>query len=399
MDKNIWGKTQEELQQMIRDEKIAEEIDGNFFIQGELPLLLVAHMDTVYDDELAQPVLEGDRLYSKIDSGAGIGGDDRCGCWVLMTIYNKYFESKIPSLLFVRDEEFGGKGSLGLKNKIDMSQFKAVIEIDGPGYGIFYSDSKSNSTLDSWLKDRIGLWRTPTYYNDIQNLCGPGLPPGITLGAAYYNQHMRNSEWVSKLGLETVLKTVEIIMAELNTLEWSVLPKTTTLYYPTTYLSETYPYKQTNPATTTNKQLEIVNQPKKVEDEEKGEETSVGGWLSQNCYDCEFDLVCGFECYKELIETGQMTRAEVLRQISLEEEETLEEKEKQLEVQMREVLLDFCDSVNWNCKECNTCFWDSYNLSHNKYEEEDLTFCDVCQYKEACIDPEIDCLYASERSY
>ena len=73
--------------------------DGYVFAQGKFPVLLVAHMDTVHKTSPKGFVY--DEKQQTISSHQGIGGDDRCGIYMIMEVINRYN----CSVLFCEDEE------------------------------------------------------------------------------------------------------------------------------------------------------------------------------------------------------------------------------------------------------------------------------------------------------
>ena len=77
--------------------------DGFVYAKGDFPVLLVAHLDTVHKK------LPGKIKYNKgkLSSPNGIGGDDRCGVYMIFDIIKEYN----CSVLFCEDEEIGGVGS------------------------------------------------------------------------------------------------------------------------------------------------------------------------------------------------------------------------------------------------------------------------------------------------
>ena len=77
---NICRMSQKTLKKHMRkmlEEKYDEVIyaDGFVFAKGTVPILLVAHMDTVHKELPRILALNN----GKISSPQGIGGDDRCG--------------------------------------------------------------------------------------------------------------------------------------------------------------------------------------------------------------------------------------------------------------------------------------------------------------------------------
>ena len=68
------------------DEVISD--DGYVYAQGTFPVLLVAHMDTVHVETPKDFLYEdcGDIVSSK----QGIGGDDRCGIYMILRVLQQY---------------------------------------------------------------------------------------------------------------------------------------------------------------------------------------------------------------------------------------------------------------------------------------------------------------------
>ena len=56
--------------------------DGYVYAKGTFPVMLVAHMDTVHK-QLPTAI---DNINGRISSPQGIGGDDRCGVFIIMNI-------------------------------------------------------------------------------------------------------------------------------------------------------------------------------------------------------------------------------------------------------------------------------------------------------------------------
>ena len=57
---------------------------GYLYAEGTIPVLLVAHMDTVHRQPVEQICYSADRAVAM--SPQGIGGDDRCGVWMILQI-------------------------------------------------------------------------------------------------------------------------------------------------------------------------------------------------------------------------------------------------------------------------------------------------------------------------
>lgn len=110
--------------------------DGFLYAPGTFPVLLVAHMDTVHPKSPQKIVWSnGDRIVS---SPEGIGGDDRCGVYMIFQILQKYD----CSVVFCEDEEIGGIGAKNFLRFIAGSEvnWKYIVEFDRKGRNdaVFY---------------------------------------------------------------------------------------------------------------------------------------------------------------------------------------------------------------------------------------------------------------------
>ena len=107
----------------IRFDKVHERIPaptqtGNLFVDlpGTRPgprLIFAAHLDTVQMCAGAKPSRKGDRIVS--DGSTALGGDNRTGCAVLVSLAETLLKHKLPhpplSLLFLVREESGIQGA------------------------------------------------------------------------------------------------------------------------------------------------------------------------------------------------------------------------------------------------------------------------------------------------
>jgi len=261
--------SQEELRDYLMTREGAVDLCGNIMVAGTEPWVAVAHLDTVP----AQPktiIEDGDRIYAPRGAG-GIGGDDRCGVYLLTRMLDW---DKRPTLLFTLDEESCKGTSVGLNN-LDWSAYKCFVEVDAPGYGVYYTGTDSNDTLDMYM-DSLGLIALDTSYNDIAEICAPGTPPGITLGAAYYNQHS-DDEWISRTGLEVVYGELQLINCNIGRLDYSILKER-----PKITIDEDY--------------LRLLDGGTAIAgDNEVG---IPDDYICTNCFDCKYDM----HCYDEWID-------------------------------------------------------------------------------------------------
>ena len=208
--------TQEELFAMLRKfykDKSGLFSKGNFIlIQGEAPILLVAHLDTVHEKPVKTICYSPDG--NILMSPQGIGGDDRCGVYTLVNAYDMAINK--PWLLFTCDEETGGKGAekfclahqLGKLPNVD--DLKLIVEVDRRGsHDAVYYDCY-NPELENYINSK-GFITNYGSFSDI-SLIAPELGvAAVNLSAGYYNAHTLH-EYINRNHLDNTLsKVVEII--------------------------------------------------------------------------------------------------------------------------------------------------------------------------------------------
>ena len=203
---NICKMSQKTLKKHMRnilEEKYDEVIyaDGFVFAKGTVPILLVAHMDTVHK-ELPR-IIELNN--GKISSPQGIGGDDRCGIYMISKIIEKHH----CSVLFTEDEEIGGVGADKFVHHscINGLEFNYAIELDrrGKNDAVFYECD--NPEFEDFITED-GDWKTEFgSYSDICDVAPALGCAAVNLSCGYYNAHTKN-EYVVFSEMETNIKKV-----------------------------------------------------------------------------------------------------------------------------------------------------------------------------------------------
>lgn len=161
--------------------------DGFVYAKGNIPVLLVAHMDTVHKH------LPKTFVYSKnknmVSDPNGIGGDDRCGIYMILEVIKRYN----CSVLFCEDEEVGGVGAEKfIANKIaTMLDFNYMIEFDrkGKNDAVFYDCDNKKFTdfiCKDYYKENFGS------FSDISVLAPFFGVAAVNLSCGYYNAHTKN---------------------------------------------------------------------------------------------------------------------------------------------------------------------------------------------------------------
>ena len=139
--KNILTKDQDGLKKYVYKflkDHYKKVYDKSKFVyaKGDIPVMVVSHLDTVHKQTPKHICYSDDGI---IMSPQGIGGDDRCGVYIITRLIESGYK---PYVLFTCDEETGGVGaghfisdSLSLDCK-----FKFIIEFDRKGANdcVFY---------------------------------------------------------------------------------------------------------------------------------------------------------------------------------------------------------------------------------------------------------------------
>lgn len=166
--------------------------ENNFIlVKGVAPILLVAHLDTVhqYSVETICKSDDGNILMSP----QGIGGDDRCGVFALLKIYES---AKIkPYLLFTCNEEIGGIGAKSFASAFkynlipcNFDSVKLIIELDRKGKNDAVYYDCDNPDLENYISGK-GFVTSNGSFSDI-SIIAPALGiAAVNLSCGYYNPH------------------------------------------------------------------------------------------------------------------------------------------------------------------------------------------------------------------
>lgn len=186
--------------------------DGYIYARGSVPVLLTAHMDTVHTSRIVD-------FYENIDakgnhilaSPQGIGGDDRCGIYMILQIAKTHK----CSILFCEDEEVGGKGSrkfITTSLAKELKELKYMIELDRANSkdAVFYSCD--NKKFTSFICDNTGYKETWGSFSDISVLAPAAGIAAVNLSCGYYCAH----QLAEKVNVEEMMNTIEVVKALLE---------------------------------------------------------------------------------------------------------------------------------------------------------------------------------------
>lgn len=207
---------------------LIEKLQSLSVIEGEdywllytspaLPLL-VAHVDTVYDSNPLwdkRDILHQNGFYW---SPYGIGGDDRCGVYALLSLYNQGFKA---NYLFTDYEEQGGVGAINASICQEIQDSPYAIEIDRQGHreAVFYNGDAANKQFSKKIAKLFDITRGT--FSDV-SILGETLNICTTnLSAGFYSEHGKNAEYIYKPHLDYTIKTVPKLVSLLGTKRYNL---------------------------------------------------------------------------------------------------------------------------------------------------------------------------------
>lgn len=151
---------------------------------GDIPIALVAHMDTVFKDPVSN--LYYDQRKGVLWSPEGLGADDRAGVFAILKIIQDGYR---PSVIFTTDEEQGGLGANALAMRgCPIPNLKYMIELDRHGTNdcVFY-DCYCPEFVQ--YVESFGFCEHFGSFSDISFLMGDWNTVGVNLSIGYEDEH------------------------------------------------------------------------------------------------------------------------------------------------------------------------------------------------------------------
>ena len=211
--------------------KSTELPESYLHVVGNIPILLIAHLDTVWDDGLpysyrydiktktsvkVNKEVEDIPPYAFYDSdfevmfgSNGLGADDRAGVFAILKILEQGYR---PHVLFTYGEE---SGCLGAEDLMDahpepIDNFKFMIQLDRQGYDDSVYYDCDNIEFEEYINS-FGFKTQPGSFTDIKFLSKKWKIAGVNLSVGYYDEHTPGEKWFAQDCLETIEKVCNIL--------------------------------------------------------------------------------------------------------------------------------------------------------------------------------------------
>lgn len=180
--------------------------DGYVFAKGDFPVCLVAHLDTVHKSLPTKFLYDPNTTIASAPEG--IGGDDRCGIYMILKIAKTYD----CSVLFCEDEEIGAIGAdKFITTELAKSlEFNYMIELDRKGNNdaVFY-DCDNPEFEDFITKDFYKTsWGS---FSDISTLAPFFKCAAVNLSCGYYNAHTKDEYVVMSEMYKSIAEVCKIL--------------------------------------------------------------------------------------------------------------------------------------------------------------------------------------------
>lgn len=158
---------------------------GYLYAEGTIPVLLVAHMDTVHRQPVEQICYSEDKAVAM--SPQGIGGDDRCGVWMILQI----LRTANCHVLFCEDEEVGCVGAKKFTKGSLRPRVNYIVELDrrGSNDAVFYRCD--NPEFEDFVTS-FGFETANGSCSDISYIAPYLETAAVNISCGYYCEHQRH---------------------------------------------------------------------------------------------------------------------------------------------------------------------------------------------------------------
>ena len=200
--------------------------DGYLYLEpegdGATPVCLVAHLDTVHKELPREIVVERHPGRTIISSPQGIGGDDRCGVWIIARLLDSGFR---PHVIFCEDEEIGCVGSRkfaksGLAEGMG-KEINFMVQLDRKGScdAVYYD--LDNAEFEDFISETTGFSTAQGSYSDICELAPAADVAAVNLSCGYYKEHTLEHYVVWEEMLNTLEAAAMLLNVKSERFEWN----------------------------------------------------------------------------------------------------------------------------------------------------------------------------------
>lgn len=200
------------MTRLMRESGYASVVHTNAYVYGEgnIPVALVAHADTVFEDTKTMKPVYFDRQQNVCWSPEGLGADDRAGIYSILRILKTGLR---PHIIITTDEECGCVGALKLVGKEKLCPFSDIrfmIQLDRRGTNdcVFYDCANDEFTtfIESYgFKSAFGS------FSDISVIAPAWGVAAVNLSIGYKNEHSVSETLNIAAMCDTIERVIKIL--------------------------------------------------------------------------------------------------------------------------------------------------------------------------------------------
>ena len=222
--------SQPELKKVLREELsemgfVPISRKGFLYAPGEIPVLLVAHLDTVHPEPPEIICYSKDGRYMM--SPQGIGGDDRAGVYMIMQILQRVN----CHVLFCEDEECGGRGAAAFTRSGILPDVHYIIELDRKGENDAVYYGCDNRAFLEYVAE-FGFREAFGSFSDISIIAPYLKTAAVNLSTGYYNAHRTHELIDTEVMAANTERVIEMLMTPTSHYPYRTKPAKQRKYQP-----------------------------------------------------------------------------------------------------------------------------------------------------------------------
>lgn len=197
-------------------EYIIHNENGFLYLEPKVnavPICLVAHMDTVHKEQPREFVIEKHPNQTVLSSPQGIGGDDRCGIYMIVSLLDAGYR---PHVIFVEDEEIGCVGARLFAGSTYPSKMEInfIVELDrrGSNDAVYYDCDVPE--FEEFITQTTGFKTAEGSFTDICKIAPEVGVAAVNLSCGYYKEHSLEHYVVWEEMQNTLLQVIKLLTIE-----------------------------------------------------------------------------------------------------------------------------------------------------------------------------------------
>lgn len=216
------GQTKKFLSIFLRKHyKTIYETKSYILAEGDIPIGLVAHLDTVREQNRAQATLLWDREANIMFCPGYPGFDDKAGIYAIITLIKKGLR---PHIILTTDEESAATGAIALSRLPQpFKELHFLIEIDRQGADEYTTYDLTYPSFDKYVSS-FGFRKVKGLFSDVSIIAPCWKVAAANVSAGYVNEHTL-TETLNINWLEDTIQKIETMLTQPTTpFSWKETP-------------------------------------------------------------------------------------------------------------------------------------------------------------------------------